>query len=492
MNKMLRHFALPLKSTFLPILFFFLTNSGYAQAIPTASMYLGQQVPALTPKVFQLQVTPGLAAAERIAITSDNKEIYYGELDNWPSTVQRIKYYKYSGTTWQGPFVAFEGYIAPSLSANDSIMYMQKNLNNNTLTCTFYSLRNGTGWSVPRRLLSMNRNTHYFQETLQKNYFTASSPSSTGSATDLCKLNIRNGDTTLQNLGIPVNTTATENDFFISRDESFIIFCRFMGSSAGDLFITYKTEGGRWTNPKTLGQQVNTPNPNWEACPFVTKDNKYLFFMRGGNALSSYFIYWVAIDNLIDSLRQTNFTPYARYTLQNQTFKTGRSNSFVISDSTFIDDNGNSTLTYTAGLSNGNPLPSWLTFDPDSSGFFGTPTEAGSFNVKLTATDPANASASATFTLRVVDASGLDEQTPERNIQVYPNPAKGKLSVSFGGVPFDGAMIQVTNLVGEEIYHGIFKSNSIAEINLEGNSQGIYLVHLVIDGVVINKKIFLL
>lgn len=485
------HFALPLKSSVLPIVLLFLVRACYAQTIPTASMYLGQQVPGITPKVFQLQVTPGLAAAERIAVTSDNREIYYGELDNWPATSQRIKYYKYSGTSWQGPFVAFEGYVAPSLSPNDSIMYMQKNLYNNTLSCTFYSRRNAAGWTAPQRLLSMNRNTHYFQETNLKNYFTAGSPTSTGSATDLCKLFIRSGDTTMQNLGIPINTTATENDFFISRDESYIIFCRFPSGSASDLFITYKTENCRWTNPKTLGSQVNTPNPDWEACPFATKDNKYLFFMRGGNALSSYFIYWVAIDNLIDSLRQTNFTPYARYSLQNQIFKTGRSNSFAISDSTFIDDNGNNTLTLTAALSNGNPLPSWLIFDADSGNFVGTPAEAGSFTVKVTAADPANASVSSTFNLRVIDASGIDAQSLEKNIQVFPNPAKETVNLSFGTAGYDGAIISVTDRIGREVYSATIHNSSMATINLRGNPAGIYFLSLNIDGTLLHKKIIL-
>jgi len=370
------HIAVPLKTTFLPFVLLFLANACFAQTIPTASKYLGQQVPGISPRIFQLQVTPGLAAAERIAITSDNKEIYYGELDNWPSTVQRIKYYKYLGTSWQGPFVAFEGYVAPSLSAND-------------------------------------------------------------------------------------------------------------------LYISFKKEDGGLTNPKTLGQQVNTPNPNWEACPYVTKDNKYLFFMRGGNALSSYFIYWVAIDNLIDSLRHTNFTPYVKYSLQNQTFSTGRSNSFAISDSSFIDDDGNHTLTLTASLGNGNPLPEWLNFDPNSGAFTGTPTEPGSFIVKVTATDPAVVTARASFTLLVNDASGMDAQALQQKVQIFPNPAKDKITVSFGGTLFDRAVIQVTNLVGKRVFYGNFNANSVAEINLLGNPKGIYLLELVIDGVVMKKKIFL-
>jgi len=213
--------------------------------------------------------------------------------------------------------------------------------------------------------------------------------------------------------------------------------------------------------------------------------------MRGGNALSSYFIYWVAIGNLIDSLRQTNFTPYARYSLQNQTFSTGRSNSLAISDSTFIDDNGNNTLTLSAALSNGNPLPSWLSFDADSGNFVGTPAEAGSFAVKVTATDPANASVSSTFTLRIIDASRLDEQTLQYNIQVFPNPAKDVINLSLGTADYGNATVSVTDLTGREIFSFIIHNRAIASVNLPGNPAGVYFLRLNVDGVVINKKIFL-
>ena len=474
-------------STLLSLLFY----AGFSQILPTANMYLGQPVPGTTPKIFQLAVTPGLAAAERIVISADNREIYYGELDNWPASSQRIKQYKFNGTAWQGPFVVFEGYIGPALSANDSIMYMQKMLNNNTQVCTYYSRRNGAGWTAPQRLLSMNRHTHYYQETDQNNIFTASSSSSSGSVADLYKMNIRNGDSTLQNLGIPINTTATENDFFIARDESYIIFCRFPAGSAGDLYISYKTEDGRWTNPKTLGTQVNTPNPNWEACPFVTKDNKYLFFMRGGNALSSYFIYWVAVDNLIDSLKLTNFAPYVRYSLQNQTFKTGRSNTFTIPDSSFIDDDGNPTLTLTASLGNGNPLPDWLNFDPVSATFTGTPTEPGSIIVKVTATDPAALTARSSFTVQVVDASGVDNQAFDSNIRLFPNPVKDQLHLSFGSNPYQKANIQIFNTSGEIIVSSSVSSGSTATIDLTGKARGIYFLLLNIDGEIINRKFYL-
>jgi len=279
-----------MKPILLSIQFALLGNVCISQSIPTDSLYLGQTLPGNMPGIFRLQITKGLIAAERIAISSDNKEIYFGELDSWPATIQRIKCYKYINNKWQGPFISFEGYIAPALSINDSIMYMQRviNVENRSVTCTFFSLRTDNGWTEPQRLLSTNLDTHYFQETNQKNYYTASALlNSPGGNSDLCKLIINNSDTTLESLGLPISTSAVENDFYIAKDESYIIICRFNTGSASDLYISFKDNNGNWTDPKTLGIQVNTPNPNWEACPFITKDNKYLFFMRGGNELSS-------------------------------------------------------------------------------------------------------------------------------------------------------------------------------------------------------------
>lgn len=292
-----------MKRTLLSIIATFLTAAGFGQPIPSDSLYLRQPLPGNTPVIFNLEVTKGLIAAERIAISSNNKEIYYGELDTWPSTIQRIKCYKYIDNKWQGPFVAFEGFIAPALSPNDSIMYMQRAEKNNTVTCTYFATRENSEWSEPVKLLNTNLNTHYVQQTDLNNIYTASIlPDSIGSSSDLCKLAIQSADTTIQSLGLPINSSSTENDFYIAKDESYIIFCRFPKASASDLYISYKTEGS-WTSPVSLGSQINTPNPNWECCPFVTKDNKYLFFMRGGNELTSYYIYWVAIDKLIDDLR---------------------------------------------------------------------------------------------------------------------------------------------------------------------------------------------
>jgi hypothetical protein len=72
---------------------------------------------------------------------------------------------------------------------------------------------------------------------------------------------------------------------------------------------------------------------------------------------------------------------------------------------TFIDPDGD-TLTLSATLVDGSPLPAWLTFNPATGTFSGTPgnNDVGSISIKITAND-GDASVSTTFALTVVNVN---------------------------------------------------------------------------------------
>jgi hypothetical protein len=172
---------------------------------------------------------------------------------------------------------------------------------------------------------------------------------------------------------------------------------------AGNLYISYKKADGTWTNSKSLGSKINIPNPSWEYGPFVTRDNKFLFFSRGEIAMPSYSTYWVKIDDVIDSLKYTNFVPYVRNQISAMSVQTSRLFSFSLPAGTFIDDDGNNTLTYSASLADGSPLPEWLLFDPATQIFSGKPAAITSTAVKVTASDQNKAAVSCTFNLNVTN-----------------------------------------------------------------------------------------
>ena len=77
--------------------------------------------------------------------------------------------------------------------------------------------------------------------------------------------------------------------------------------------------------------------------------------------------------------------------------------NFQVQEGTFTDADAGDVLSYTATLANDDPLPSWLTFDPATQIFSGSPTDTdvGVLNIKVTATDLSGASVSDEFVLEV-------------------------------------------------------------------------------------------
>ncbi len=81
--------------------------------------------------------------------------------------------------------------------------------------------------------------------------------------------------------------------------------------------------------------------------------------------------------------------------------------SFQVPANAFADPDAGDTLAYTASLANGDALPSWLAFDAGTRTFSGTPLQAnvGALDIRVTATDGGNLSASDTFTLTVANVN---------------------------------------------------------------------------------------
>lgn len=78
--------------------------------------------------------------------------------------------------------------------------------------------------------------------------------------------------------------------------------------------------------------------------------------------------------------------------------------TFTLAGNSFNDADANDRLTYTTVLTNGNSLPTWLSFDTNSRTFSGTPsaTDVGNLDIKVTAIDSQGATAEDTFNLQVV------------------------------------------------------------------------------------------
>jgi len=110
-----------------------------------------------------------------------------------------------------------------------------------------------------------------------------------------------------------------------------------------------------------------------------------------------------ASDVFSIAITNTNDAPVVEQAIANATALEDQAFSFMIPASTFVDADVGDTLVYVAQLANGNPLPSWLSFNPATGTFSGTPAngDVGNLSVLVTATDISGASASDVFELNV-------------------------------------------------------------------------------------------
>ena len=164
--------------------------------------------------------------------------------------------------------------------------------------------------------------------------------------------------------------------------------------------------------------------------------------------------------------------------------------SLVLPSDAFTDVDAGDTLSYAAKLANGNPLPSWLTFNAatrtfsgtptyeDVTGFFGQPNAA--ISLRVIATDSRGASAFSDFALTVnqspelslIGTSGADNLVgASRNDQLLGGAGNDNLSGMRGDDILDGGTgaDQMTGGLGDDRYIVDNAADSVIEQLGQGN-----------------------
>jgi hypothetical protein len=181
--------------------------------------------------------------------------------------------------------------------------------------------------------------------------------------------------------------------------------------------------------------------------------------------------------------------------------------SFTVPLDAFGDADPEDTLYYTATLADGSPLPGWLTFDPLTRKFSGTPGggDVGVLNVRVTASDHGLVTASSDFVLRVLSvpvnlpapprvadtsattlAPNRDLSTPVSGFGLNAVPVTGAGSGSsagtlFGSGAFDAfglTSVGVDGLLGSNPERG-FTSTAGFRIPVEPSPMGVRGLFLV-------------
>jgi len=295
---------------------FLITLLGFGQSLIAQTnfwnsdkAYLGQALPGDTPKIFApgLLAGKGEFAANRTAISADGKEIYYCTNTTWANDKDlKVKYFKYDGEKWTGPTILNEHMGQTAFSPDNNALYF---CCGDSANMVFKSIRTKTGWGAPTAYITRNYLIYDFMPTISGNKYAASNGTwgqpSDVNAWRFSVMPASDADTSIQNLGTPLNSPGFNGDFFIAADESYmIISTKETPHFECELYISFRKKDKTWTTPQSLGPLINDGLAHRYG-QYVSPDGKYLFYTRGESPKDC-AIYWVRFDRLLKKLRQAS------------------------------------------------------------------------------------------------------------------------------------------------------------------------------------------
>jgi len=257
--------------------------------------YFGQTPPGDSAVIFAPGIISKTGRFEHAAIFSrDGKEFYFSETPaDWVFRHTWVRKYKNNAWTAEQT-TSFSNWHTGGESTisytNDSLIYTDG-------SDLWIVTRNDSDWNEPNKLPDViNTFDVQWHPSISSNgniYF-----SSKGNIYRSIKRG--NAYQIPELLPTPVNSSDWDADAVIAPDESYIIFNsnRVGGYGDADLYISYQSNDGSWTNPKNLGSKINSKK--MDDASSISPDGKYLFFSRRTNQESD--IYWVS-TKFIDSLK---------------------------------------------------------------------------------------------------------------------------------------------------------------------------------------------
>ncbi len=351
--------------------------------------YFGQGYPDSTPVIF----APGTVSLKGrlehgISFTPDTRELAFGIL-NQEDFSGEIFYAKKMNEKWTEP-VAFEplknkSVYLPYFSPNGkSLLFTQSKAGkDNAFTDIWIVEKVKDGWGNPKMIRapvnSTSREANACMTSDGTIYF-SSNRNCAGKenchTADLFYSKFRDNDYQQVDIIPEFVSSNDEESVFISPKEDYIIFCRYTDNENGvDLYISYRDTNNRWVEPQRIDSTINSKD--WDRRPFVSADNKFLFFTRlqiGENGINESDIYWVNTSKL--------FKPFVYNALSDTTIRIRQRFEISVPKDYFkdIDDR---QLTYSVKQNQFD----WLYFDREQMKLFGLPTIEGNFELTFSASD---------------------------------------------------------------------------------------------------------
>ncbi len=136
-------------------------------------------------------------------------------------------------------------------------------------------------------------------------------------------------------------------------------------------------------------------------------------------------------DTVIFTVIHVNDAPGLVSAIADTSAEAGKAFTFMLDSNTFADIDTGDSLVYSASMTKGGITAAWISFDPATRTFSGTPADAdtGTVVVIVTATDDSLASVADTFNIEVLGATGIHNPLSGLEISLYPNPNNGRFVI---------------------------------------------------------------
>ena len=367
--------------------------------------YLGQQLPDSIPVIFGEGVISVKGRFDMgLAISPDNNSIAFGVAHESNPEETCIYLMNYTKGEWTSPSRSFlpnnENTFFPMFSPSGDELYFAKSVDESPTDLWVAKYIDDKAIN-PQPLDSMfNSNSREAGHGKSKSgsfYFTSNRDESNPCCGDIYFTQLESeGHSQIKKSEI-LSSEADEESLFLSPNEDFIIIqvWKTEFGSKHDLYISYRTKNDSWTTPKRLNQLINSKEI--EQRPFVSPDNKFLFFSRTGvtqeNGQDVYDsdIYWVSTKSA--------FQPYVYNPEVEASIKFNEEFELKLPKDIFKDvDDQN--LTYQLTLEDGSEIPGWIGFDDDRLTLSGKWETKETLSFKLIATDTSGNSKEFSFDLK--------------------------------------------------------------------------------------------
>ncbi len=181
-----------------------------------------------------------------------------------------------------------------------------------------------------------------------------------------------------------------------------------------------------------------------------------------------------------------NNAPVVSNNIPDQQITVGDNYNYSVPTNVFVETDLFDEVILSAVLTNGEKLPTWLSFNPTTKVFSGRPVNPEVLEIQVTATDKLGANVSDIFLLTVSELLNIDEVTD--NISVYPNPTTGEFTIYSSIDKIQN--VEIVDITGKIITTQDFDNNNY-NINITSCTAGVYTLKINTGNNVFYKKIIL-